>query len=127
MLVKIEMNPDGSHTFLSVGRMDSDWAYVPETISIPETFPFVDIRVENVKHDAVVQTRKRRHGSVIFDETVTVQPAFTRLEVVSKTASQPVEEETQPEQLSMEERMERLEMAIGVIKSDFATHFGTSI
>ena len=127
MLVKIEKNPDGSHTFLSGGRMDSGWAYVPETISIPETFPFVDIRVENVKHDAVVQTRKRRHGSVIFDETVTVRPAFTRLDVVSMTASQPEQTETHPEPVSMEERMERLEMAIGVIKSAFATHFGTSI
>ena len=45
--IKIEKNPDGSHSFQNGGTLQKGWAVVPDNITIPDTFPYVNIIVEN--------------------------------------------------------------------------------
>lgn len=48
--IKIQENDNGSHdnqfTFDELD-LGSEWAVIPDEITIPESFPFVDIEVEN--------------------------------------------------------------------------------
>ena len=53
MYVKIEKNPDGSHTFQSGGALESGWAVVPSYIDIPDSFPFVNIEVDTVTRPSI--------------------------------------------------------------------------
>lgn len=49
MLIEIKPLPNGAHRNQSttLSRVPDDWAVVPDSITIPSTFPFVDITVEN--------------------------------------------------------------------------------
>ena len=51
MFIQIEKNPDGSHAFQVGGNLEQGWAFIPENIEIPDTFPYVNIAV---KGDMVV-------------------------------------------------------------------------
>lgn len=79
MYVKLEKNPDGSHTFQSGGSLENGWAVVPSDMPLPDSFPYVDITTEPVTRPAI-------------DDG----PAVTRLEVVAMTARD-VPEQTPPE------------------------------
>lgn len=46
MYIKIEKNPDGSHTFQTGGHLEQGWAVIPENLEIPDTFPYVNIEVD---------------------------------------------------------------------------------
>lgn len=85
MYVKIEKNPDGSHSFQSGGLMDKGWAYVPPNIARPKTIPFVNIEVAEVHHPAVMGEKrivvKGRERTV----PVTLIPEYTQIEVISMT------------------------------------------
>ena len=43
LFIKIDKNPDGSHAFQTGGMLESGWAMVPDTIELPDTFPYVNI------------------------------------------------------------------------------------
>ena len=45
MFIQIEKNPDGSHAFQVGGNLEQGWAFIPENIEIPDTFPYVNIEV----------------------------------------------------------------------------------
>lgn len=49
LLIKIEKNENGSHSNVTrnFGNIPNGWAEVPSGIEIPDTFPFVNIEVEN--------------------------------------------------------------------------------
>lgn len=47
LYIKIEKNPDGSHSVQNGGSLQDGWAYLPTDIRIPDTFPYVNIVVEN--------------------------------------------------------------------------------
>ena len=46
MFIQIEKNTDGSHAFQIGGNLEVGWAYVPNDMAIPDTFPYVNIEVE---------------------------------------------------------------------------------
>lgn len=46
MFIQIEKNTDGSHAFQIGGNLEQGWAYVPNDMAIPDTFPYVNIEVE---------------------------------------------------------------------------------
>lgn len=49
-IIKIEPNNNGSHDNITASYITArpdGWAVVPETMPIPDTFPFVDIVVED--------------------------------------------------------------------------------
>lgn len=92
MFVMLEKNIDGSHTFQSGGSLVEGWAVVPKDMALPDTFPFVNIEVEEVFYPAIVDENNH-----------ILRPAYTQLEVVSMTAGEEievfVEETTAPTQL----------------------------
>lgn len=48
MYIKIEAHNNGGHANQSGGLVTQDgWVTIPDNISIPNTFPFVDIVIEN--------------------------------------------------------------------------------
>lgn len=49
MIIKIEQNKNGSHANQNPGPgiTPEGWAWVPPGIEIPDTFPFVNIKVED--------------------------------------------------------------------------------
>ncbi len=49
MIIKIEPNSNGSHANQSTTPkvIPDGWAVVPDSIEIPDTFPFVNIETEN--------------------------------------------------------------------------------
>lgn len=93
MFIKIEKNPDGSHAFQSGGSIENGWAFVPPKIAIPDTFPFVNIEVEEVFHPAVTDVRKVEVEGEEKEETFILIPEYTQMEVVSMTEGVIVEEE----------------------------------
>ena len=93
MFIRIEKNPDGSHAFQAGGSIENGWAFVPPEIAIPDTFPFVNIEVEEVFHPAVTSVRKVEADGEEKEETIIVIPEFTQMEVVSMTEGVVVEEE----------------------------------
>ena len=93
MFIKIEKNTDGSHASQLGGTMQEGWAYWNESsVPVPASFPYVDIEVREVQHEAVTELRG--------EETITLIPEFTRLEVVSAIEREvPPEPEPGPSQL----------------------------
>ena len=83
-IVKIQAEADGSHLFESQSHRKEVWiagyAYVPETIQIPNTFPFVDIEVDEVTYYKEVQTVNEDGAPV------TEQEPYTMMTVTSMTA-----------------------------------------
>lgn len=83
-IVKIQAEADGSHLFESQSHRTEVWmdgyAYVPETIQIPNTFPFVDIEVDEVTYYKEVQTVNEDGAPV------TEQEPYTMMTVMSMTA-----------------------------------------
>lgn len=91
------------------------WALIPESIAIPETFPFVDIKVEDITYyrdveqmREVVKTRdvpsfdgEGREITITEEykeqEIVSVKVPYTRTEVVEMTAGVMPEPEPEPE------------------------------
>lgn len=114
MLVCINKNPDGSHTFLSDGRLDNGWAFVPSHIIIPSTFPFVNIEVAPVTHPPVTITRKYEIGGIPMEFTETVSEEYTQLEVVSMIAGEEIDI-PEPSMPTQEERIALLEEALQMI------------
>lgn len=47
LFIKIDKNPDGSHAFQTGGALEQGWAIIPEDIEIPDTFPYVNIEVND--------------------------------------------------------------------------------
>lgn len=98
MFICIERNPDGSHASQFGGSMQEGWAYWDENVvPIPASFPYVDIEVIEVHHEAVTTTKKimDEEGNQ-FDKTIVLVPEFTQLEVVSATECE-IPDEPEPE------------------------------
>lgn len=74
MYISLEKNRDGSRGIQVGGTQQPGWAYLPETIQRPESFPYVEIEVEQVRYRATARTS-----------------AFTRLEVVSMREGERIE------------------------------------
>ncbi len=90
MFIHIEKNPDGSRAFQCGGDMQEGQAYWnTDAVPLPEKFPWVEIEIREITHEAVMEGEK------------TLFPAFTRLEVVSAVDGEeiPVETVTVPTQL----------------------------
>lgn len=83
MYVKIEKNPDGSHEFQSGGILQSGWAVIPLNMTIPATFPFVNIEVAEVTHPAVTSIQHVQTENGVVDKVVVLIPEYTQLEVIS--------------------------------------------
>ena len=80
MYIYINKNPDGSHAFQIGGNQEPGWAIIPDNISIPDSFPFVNIETAMVKHPS--KTEITDYGEVV------IIPEYTQLEVTSMTESQ---------------------------------------
>ena len=83
-------NIDGSHTCLIGGGIPpKDWAFVPENIEIPDSFPFVNIEIVEVTYPE----SKKVELVYVGDDVVrkeTVIPAYIQLEVVSMTPGEEI-------------------------------------
>ena len=85
MFIQIEKNPDGSHASQYGGELQEGWAYWnTDAVPLPESFPWVDIVVEDVTHPEI---KDEENGKVLEAE-------YTRLEVVSATDGEVIEVET---------------------------------
>ena len=105
MYIQIEKNPDGSHACQYGGHLEEGWAFVPDDIILPSTFPFVNIEVAEVEHDAVIKP-------AIGDEPEEIIiPKYTQLEVVSMTEGEEIKVDIVfgP---SIEERLAAMEEAL---------------
>lgn len=94
MFIQIEKNPDGSHAFQVGGVLENGWAAIPENMELPDTFPYVNIEVDEITHPAIVaMSTKEVDGEYVEYEKVLV-PEYTQLEVISMTEGEeiPVEE-----------------------------------
>ena len=77
MFIKVEANSDGSHAFQSGGVLETGWAFWDtNSVSVPASFPWVDIAVEDVTHPEI---KDEENGKVL-------QKEYTQMEVVSATA-----------------------------------------
>lgn len=90
MFIQIQKNPDGSHAFQIGGVLENGWAVVPENMELPDTFPYVNIEVDEITHPAVTtNSTKQVDGKYIEYEKVLI-PEFTQLEVVSMTEGEEI-------------------------------------
>lgn len=103
MFIKIDANPDGSHAFQAGGVMCEGWAFVPENIELPLTFPFVELQVEEVAHPAVTTIVNEIVDGESVEVEKVLEPEYTRLEVVSMTEGEelPVEEVLAPTRIDV--------------------------
>lgn len=84
MFIQIEKNHDGSHAFQHGGTLQEGWAHWDtDAVPLPESFPWVDIVVEDVTHPEI---KDEENGKVLQEE-------YTQLEVVSATACEIPEED----------------------------------
>lgn len=83
MFIQTEKNPDGSRAFQCGGDLQEGQAYWnTDAVPLPERFPWVEIEVQEVSHEAVMDGEK------------VLIPAFTRLEVVSAENGEEIKVET---------------------------------
>lgn len=84
MFIQIEKNPNGSHTSQYGGELQEGWAYWDtDSVPLPESFPWVDIVVEDVTHPEI---KDEKNGKVLEAE-------YKQLEVVAAAACEISEEE----------------------------------
>lgn len=84
MFIQIEKNPDGSHASQYGGELQEGWAYWDtDSVPLPESFPWVDIVVEDVTHPEI---KDEANGKIL-------QKEYTQPEVVSATACEVPEED----------------------------------
>ena len=77
LFVQLEKNANGSRTFQCGGTLQDGWAYWNTyAVPLPESFPWVDIVVEDVTHPEI---KDEENGKVL-------QKEYTQMEVVSATA-----------------------------------------
>lgn len=91
MLISMIKNPDGSRATILCDSMTfmEGWAYLPDEMLVPDTFPYVDIETEEIFYPAVTEEE-----IVIIDgeekiEVKEIYPAHSRVEVVSISESFP--------------------------------------
>lgn len=83
MFIQTEKNPDGSRAFQCGGDLQEGQAYWnTDAVPLPERFPWVEIKAQEVSHEAVMDGEK------------VLIPAFTRLEVVSAENGEEIKVET---------------------------------
>jgi hypothetical protein len=84
MFIQIEKNHDGSHAFQHGGTLQEGWAYWDtDAVPLPESFPWVDIAVEDVTHPEI---KDEENGKVLEAE-------YKQPEVVSAAACEIPEED----------------------------------
>lgn len=105
MFIQIKKNPNGSHAFQFGGQQEDGWAYLPRELQLPDTFPFVNIEVEEVTHPAITQNVE--NGETV--EEVVLVPEVTRMEVVSITAGEEIPVEVPEPGPTQEDRITALE------------------
>ena len=100
MFIYLEKNPDGSHAFQYGGTLQEGWAFWDvETVPTPDTFPFVNVEVEEVTHPAVVVKKNVEVDGEIVTKEIVLRPEFTQLEVVAATEGEEIvlpEPESEP-------------------------------
>ena len=97
MFIYIEKNPDGSRAFQCGGDMQEGPAYWnTDAVPLPERFPWVEIEVQEVSHEAVMDGEK------------VLIPAFTRLEAVSAENG----EEIKVEKVATPTQLDRIEAQV---------------
>lgn len=109
MFIQIEKNHDGSHAFQHGGTLQEGWAYWDtDAVPLPESFPWVDIVVEDVTHPEI---KDEENGKVLEAE-------YKQPEVVSAAACEIPEEDdsgyTAPpsnEELAAENRLLRQQVS----------------
>ena len=74
MYISLDKNRDGSRGIQMGGTQQPGWAYLPETLERPASFPYVEIEVEQVRYRATAKS-----------------PAFSRLEVISMREGEKLE------------------------------------
>lgn len=69
MIIKIEAYANGGHANQTTnpGFVPEGWAIVPDNLEIPETFPFVDVKVE--EQEGVMVVIEMTPGTVPEPET----------------------------------------------------------
>lgn len=82
MFIQIKANLDGSHAFQIGGNLEDGWAVVPDSMTIPDTFPFVNIETGMVTHPAIMD----ESGKVLISE-------YTQLEVISMAEGEEIQVE----------------------------------
>lgn len=103
MFIQIEKNADGSHAFQVGGFLENGWAFVPNEVELPTSFPYVDIEVKEVYHPAVTELATKEIDGKLVEYEKVLTPEYTQLEVVSMTEGEEieVEENTMPTQLDI--------------------------
>lgn len=92
IFIQIEKNHDGSHAFQHGGTLQEGWAYWnTDAVAMPDSFPWVDIVVEDVTHSAITDGDK-----VLVAE-------YTRPEVISAVEREITELDPEPVPTAEEE------------------------
>lgn len=114
IFIQIEKNHDGSHAFQHGGTLQEGWAYWDtDAVPLPESFPWVDIVVEDVTHSAITDGDK-----VLVAE-------YTRPEVISAVEREITELDPEPvipptnAELEAENKMLRAQIQAAVDRQDF--------
>ena len=82
MYVEIKKLSNGSHIFQDGGPLFDGWAIVPENIQIPDTFPYVNIEVEQVERNGkkYMEVISMTAGERLVEETVETPTQLDRIE-----------------------------------------------
>ena len=115
-LIEIDALPNGAHRNQTINvdiPVPDGWAYIPDDMTIPQTFPFVDIVVEEKVYAREVEVQKEvvkwvdtgevnDDGDAVMErvtemETVTETQEFTMMTVTSMTEGTVPEPEPEPE------------------------------
>lgn len=83
-------NADGSHDFQIGGVLEPGYAAVPADMVLPDTFPFVNIEVAEVKHPSVTTIQHIQTEDGLIDKVVVLVPEYTQLEVISMTPGEEI-------------------------------------
>lgn len=114
MYIKIEPNPDGSHAYQVGGNLEDGWAVIPEGMTLPKSFPFVQITTELVTHP--LESFIDPSGK----ETV-LSPEFSQLEVTAIASGAEIPLPEEPETSTLETRVKKLEQSQSSILDTLST------
>lgn len=106
MYIKIEKNPDGSHAYQIGGELQDGWAYWDtDAVPLPDSFPWVDITVEDVTHPEI---KDKENGKVLQKEVVSATACEIPKEDDSDYTAPPSNEELAAENKLLKQQVSAL-------------------
>lgn len=93
MFIKIDANNDGGHSTQTGGVISDGWAFIPNDIVIPSSFPYVNIEVAEVFHPAVTSRATNEINGDLVEHEEVLLPEYTQVEVISMTEGERIEVE----------------------------------